>query len=195
MSSLIRPSLIALVLSLSAGQMLALASADDPLTEEAKALVREFANQLQSELKSALEANGPVQAIAVCKERAPAIAAELSESSGWEIGRTSLKVRNAALNSPDDWETRVLQTFEERRAAGEPVDRLSFAETIQGEEGRVFRFMKAIPTQELCLACHGDQISEPVLKALAEHYPQDQARGFKIGEIRGAFTLAKPLVE
>ncbi|WP_246237786.1 Tll0287-like domain-containing protein [Caldichromatium japonicum] len=175
--------------------MPALASADDPLIEEAKALIKEFAGQLQSELKSAIQANGPVQAIAVCKERAPAIAAELSESSGWEIGRTSLKVRNAALNSPDDWEIQVLQSFEERKAAGEPVEQLSFAEIIQGEDGGVFRLMKAIPTQDLCLACHGDHVSEPVLKALAEYYPQDQARGFKAGDIRGAFSLAKPLAE
>lgn len=195
MSSLSRPMLTAVALSLLSAQMPALASADDPLTEEAKGLIKEFASQLQSELKSAIEAHGPVKAIAVCKERAPAIAAELSESSGWEIGRTSLKVRNAALNTPDEWETKVLMEFEHRLAAGEPVDRLSYSEVVEGEDGQVFRFMKAIPTQELCLACHGDHVSEPVLKALAEHYPQDQARGFKVGDIRGAFSLAKPLGE
>lgn len=193
MNSIARPILTAAGLYLLTGPTPALASADDPMTEEAKQIVREFAGQLLSELNSAMESGGPIEAIAVCKERAPAIAAELGESSGWEVGRTSLKTRNTLLNTPDAWEMQVLESFDTRLADGQPIDTLAQAEVVEDERGRAFRFMKAIPTVELCLACHGEHIAEPVLEALDEHYPDDRARGFKVGDIRGAFTLSKPL--
>lgn len=195
MHSIARPILTAAGLCLLTSLTPVHASTDDPMTEDAKELITEFAGQLQSELKAAMENGGPIEAIAVCKERAPAIAAELSESSGWEVGRVSLKRRNATLGTPDAWETQVLESFETRLANGQPVDTLSQAEVVEDDQGRAFRFMKAIPTQQLCLACHGETISEPVAQALDAHYPDDRARGFKVGDIRGAFTLSKPLAE
>jgi hypothetical protein len=69
-----------------------------------------------------------VSAIQVCKERAPAIAQTLYAKSGWEVGRTSLRLRNPALNAPDAWEKQVLQSFEKRKAGGEDFKTMSFAE-------------------------------------------------------------------
>ncbi|MCK7579027.1 MAG: DUF3365 domain-containing protein [Chromatiales bacterium] len=193
MHAIARPILTTAGLCLLTSLTLVHASADDPMIEEAKGLAKEFAGQLQSELKAAIETGGPVEAISVCKTRAPAIAAELSESSGWEVGRVSLKTRNTTLGTPDAWEMQILESFETRLADGQPIDTLARAEVVEDERGRAFRFMKAIPTAELCLACHGEHIAEPVLQALDEHYPDDRARGFKVGDIRGAFTLSKPL--
>lgn len=186
------------ILILSAAVFLAVGSvqaeqAANPNAEEAKALIKEFATTLQGELQAAMKAGGPTKAIGVCKDRAPAIAATLSARSGWEVGRTSLKVRNQAMNLPDDWETGVLEAFEERKAAGEPVDTMAFAEVVEVEGGKQFRFMKAIPTGEVCLACHGSQITPEVAANLDAQYPGDQARGFSLGDIRGAFSLSKPL--
>ena len=53
--------------------------------------------------------------------------------------------------------------------------------------------MKAIPTAALCLSCHGENIPADVDAKLKELYPNDQARGFKEGQLRGAFTLAQPV--
>jgi hypothetical protein len=54
--------------------------------------------------------------------------------------------------------------------------------------------MKAIPTAEKpCLACHGKEIAPKVAARLAELYPEDAATGYSAGEIRGAFTLSRPL--
>jgi len=62
----------------------------------------------------AISSGDPVSAIQVCKERAPAIARTLSEKSGWEVGRRSLKLRNPALNVTDAWEKQVLLKFSSR---------------------------------------------------------------------------------
>ena len=160
--------------------------------DQAKALISDFTTRLQGELKSALKAGGPVTAVRVCKEEAPEIGASLSEQSGWQVGRTSLKTRNPD-NDPNAWEKQVLQQFEQRKAAGTPVAELSYAEVVEDNGDKTYRYMKAIPTGEVCLVCHGSDLSPELVETLDKAYPEDQARGFELGDIRGAFTLSKPL--
>jgi len=191
----------ALTLSASIAVLLAFANAaagpaaspaaPNPAAEEAKALIKEFAGTLKDELQAAIKAGGPISAIAVCKDRAPAIAADLATRSGWEVKRTSLKPRNLALDTPDAWERQVLNRFEERKTAGEAADTLAFGAVADDAGTKRFRFMKAIPTGEVCLACHGKDINPDVASALDAAYPQDQARGYALGDIRGAFSVSK----
>jgi cytochrome c553 len=112
--------------------------------------------------------------------------------SGWEVARTSLKPRNPN-NAPDKWETQVLMEFETRKSAGEDPSKLVYTEIVEENGHQVFRMMKAIPTAEVCTKCHGVELQEPVVEKLDELYPEDQARGYKVGDLRGAFTLKKPL--
>ncbi len=137
---------------------------------------------------------GPVEAIAVCRESAPAIAARISRERGWKVGRTSLRVRNPA-NAPDAWELEVLRRFEERAARGEKVGELEFGQICRDGERAEFRYMKALPTGDICLLCHGRDLAPEVVRRLDELYPRDQARGFARGEIRGAITIVQPLDE
>ena len=163
----------------------------DPRIDEARAIVKEFAGALQSELKAAMKADGPVKAVQVCHSRAPEIAAELSAKHGWQVGRTSLKRRNAG-NAPDDWEISAMQQFEQRKMAGEPAGQLEFAAPVSVDGQQQFRYMKAIPTQAICLTCHGGESVPPAVVAeIAKYYPDDMARGFSEGDLRGAFTLSK----
>ena len=51
--------------------------------------------------------------------------------------------------------------------------------------------MKAIPAGAVCLTCHGNDI-DPELKAQIDaFYPEDRATGFKLGALRGAFTISR----
>ena len=43
-----------------------------------------------------------------------------------------------------------------------------------------------------CLACHGETLAEPVAQAIDRLYPEDQARGYQPGDLRGAFTITWP---
>lgn len=156
----------------------------DPRVSESRLAVKSFGDQLVKELKNALEEGGPVKAIKVCNIEAPQIADALSDQHNLQIGRTSLKTRNPN-NKPDAWERTVLQQFEQRKQGGEDLATLEFYE--ETEKG--FRYMKAIPTKGLCLTCHGETLSEPVKATLTEYYPNDMATGFKVGDIRGAFTI------
>ena len=108
------------------------------------------------------------------------------------MGRTSLKLRNPA-NRLDPWERAVLEQFESRKTAGEAADKMEFSEVVDAEAVRTFRYMKAIPTGEICLKCHGTEIDSEVRSQLLRYYPGDRATGYVLGDIRGACNLSKPL--
>jgi len=153
--------------------------------------VQKFSATLKEALQEAVKSGGPVNGIAVCHNQAGQIATDLSQQLGMTVGRTSLKVRNST-NAADDWELAVLKQFDARKAQGEPADKLEFFEVTDHGGQKTFRYMKAIPTGALCLNCHGENLKPEVDAKLKELYPNDQARGFKEGDLRGAFTLAKP---
>ena len=158
---------------------------------KARAAVKGLGEGLKSQLMAAIKAGGPVSAIAVCKTVAPALAEQSSKDHGLEIGRTALRVRNPE-NVPVQWERKVLEDFVAKLAAGTDPATLEHFETVSQGDETVFRYMKAIPTAaKPCLTCHGSNL-DPALKAEIERlYPDDQATGFKAGELRGAFTVTK----
>lgn len=159
------------------------------LVNEASGLTARFVGTLLPTLQSALQAGGPLNAIDVCAIEAPKIAQQLSEESGWEVTRVSLKARNSSTAVPDTWETQVLNMFDQRQRAGESPATLNVAETVNGS----FRYMQAQPTAPLCLTCHGSEVSQEVLSAIRAKYPNDLAIGYLAGQIRGAISLRKPL--
>ncbi|MDR9437413.1 MAG: DUF3365 domain-containing protein [Thiohalophilus sp.] len=160
--------------------------------EQSREAVQQFFGQLKGELQAGMKAGGPVNAIEVCSEKAPAIARDVSKKQGLQIGRTSLKPRNAG-NAPDQWEEAVLREFEQRKAQGEHPKQMEKHEIVETDGQQRFRYMKAIPTGKLCLKCHGTDIDPAVSAKLEKLYPEDKATGFKQGDIRGAFTIIKDL--
>lgn len=169
-------------------------SSQQAFDRDAQAAIKELATSLKSSLMAAMNDGGPAEAVSVCNLIAPSLAAEISKKYGLEIGRTSLKVRNPA-NEADAWETDVLQRFETRLASGEAIQKLTFKEKVGSESGSQWRMMKAIPTDKVCLSCHGKKIAEPIQARIEAHYPDDLATGFKLGDIRGAFTVKRDIVD
>jgi len=159
---------------------------------ESRKLTMSYAKQLRGELVQAIKAGGPESAIPVCQSAAPAITEEMAAEKGWSVGRTALKLRNPA-NAPDAWERSVLLNFQDQIKQGADIAELEVYETATQDGKPVFRYMKAIPTQKPCLTCHGQNVSDSLRKTIAEFYPQDQAVGFSLGELRGAFTIVRPL--
>jgi hypothetical protein len=162
------------------------------LTTETRGAIKALAAELKGTLQSAVKTDGPVKAISVCYEKAPKLAQKVSTEKGMEVARTSLKVRNE-LNAPDTWELSVLEQFEQRKAKGEPVKTIEYSETTIHNGNKVFRYMKAIPADDVCLMCHGEKIADNLSAEINKLYPNDKATGFKKGDIRGAFTVVKVL--
>lgn len=180
-----------LVLAIAAAPVLA---NEDKMLTEARSVASGIPPKLLSVLEEEIKKGGPEGAIGVCREKAPAMAKAASEKSGWAIRRVSLKNRNPKA-VPDAWEEAVLKDFDKRTAAGEKPTSLEKGEVVMDGDRKMYRYMKALPTQDLCLQCHGtsDRISPAVQARLKELYPADKAVGYAPAEIRGAITLKKPL--
>lgn len=173
----------------AAGSVLA---ADEPPPspeQEARALAKQFVGRLKPQLKQAMDKGGPSAAVAVCAEAAPAIADSLSTESGWTVRRVSLQPRNASRAQPDEWEQAVLYDFNRRQAQGEAPGRIAFGEVVDGR----YRFMQAQGVEPLCLLCHGKGLSDDAQAALDKYYPDDQATGYSLDQVRGAISLSRGL--
>ena len=171
------------------------AQAQDDVAKRARAsreVVTAFGSRLLTALQDALKSSGPEAAIQVCNGEAPKIAADEGARTGWKVGRTALKVRNPN-NTPDAFERRVLEDFAARAAKGEPLAAMEHAETVSENGKPVFRYMKAIPTGDVCVTCHGGDVAPALAAKIRSLYPKDQATGFQVGQLRGAFTIKQPM--
>jgi len=166
-------------------------TAGDPASEP-RALSARLQHLLQQELFAAMKDGGPLKAIEVCRSKAPVLAADLSKESGWKVGRTALRVRNPA-NAPDAWEKKTLEEFGARLAKGEDPATVEKFEVVVLAGRKSFRYMKAIRTAEACLGCHGPALKPELAAKVKELYPDDRATGFAAGELRGAFTISRPM--
>lgn len=161
------------------------------LEQQALQKIPAFSKQLKQTLKSAVKQGGLGAGIHVCSQVANDIAQQHS-TQGWTIARTSLKYRNPE-NQPSAWLVKQLNTLERMKQQGVSNDKLFISELINHDSGKEFRLVKAIPTDKLCLNCHGSNVAKPVQKALSSLYPNDLATGYRFDDIRGAFVVTKQL--
>lgn len=164
----------------------------EALASQARGLAGNLMLSLQGELFAAMKDGGAVKALEVCRTRAPEIARETAAGTPWRISRTAAKVRNPE-SAPDAWESSRLEEFRARLAAGEEMATLEAFEVVESEGRPTFRYMKAIGTASPCLSCHGTALRADVAAKVNELYPEDEATGFTTGQLRGAFTLSRPL--
>lgn len=136
-----------------------------------------FKKSLKKALMAAL-AESPIGAIDVCADQAPLLASEASKD-GVRVGRSSVKRRNPA-NAPPPWLGPVmnqLSHMSQSSAVPKVVDLGS------GKRG----YAEAIWIDAPCLLCHGEAIAPEVAAKISARYPEDAARGFRVGDFRGVF--------
>ena len=169
------------VLVLLMGPGLAWGGDESALLSKSREITANYATQLQAALQESMANGGPVAAIDVCSKIAPQLASDLSRTSGAKVRRTSWRFRNPG-NAPSDWEAQALIHLE---ATGQQE---FFEMSADGSA----RYLKAIPTGPVCLACHGETLAPELQQQLQDAYPYDRATGFAVGDLRGAFSIAWP---
>lgn len=187
--------LLALASCTAEGPAPAAVADSSPSAVEARAgaAARDFSARLQTALKTQLESEGAVAAIAFCKHEAAKIAAQTGKAHGVALGRIPVpgKVRNPA-NALATWQAEGLTQLIRQQRQGMPVAELRWQQTQGLPEGIALRMMRGIEVQPACLSCHGQTLAEPVRTALAKHYPNDTATGFSAGDLRGALWVEVP---
>ena len=144
-------------------------------------LLAPFKKNLQQALKSGL-AEGPAEAIQVCRVQAPDIAEALSVN-GVRVGRSSHRLRNQD-NAAPDWVRPIMQAY-----LVDPSSRSPRAVELAGDRRG---YVEPIILQPLCLACHGAELAPDIRTMITELYPDDRATGFEAGDLRGVFWLEYP---
>ncbi len=145
------------------------------------ALLAPFKQDMKTALVAGLE-RGPVDAISVCSEQAPAIARSLSVD-GVAMGRSSHRLRNPD-NAAPDWVAKLIDAYlaaDEERAP----------RAVMLADGRV-GYVEAIEVAPPCVVCHGEALAPDIAAEIKEHYPQDRATGFTVGDFRGVFWVEFP---
>lgn len=135
---------------------------------------------LLGELGGALSDGDTAAAIEVCAQRAPSLAAEVSDAQGLSIGRTSWKLRNPD-NAPPSW------------AADAIAERAGTPRVFASDAGDL-GVLHPILVADTCLQCHGpeESLALSVKDTLTELYPEDAATGFAVGDLRGWFWVEVP---
>lgn len=154
----------------------------------------EAQNQLISTLQKAIAEKGVPEAIGFCNVEALPILQEVSSKHNVTIKRASIAYRNPA-DKPSEYEAAILDAYAynaENDIKNEPnIQKL--------ENGEVLLYTKAIQIpNSFCLSCHGEvgiDISEETLKEIQSLYPDDKAKGHKIGDLRGMWSIKIPKSE
>jgi hypothetical protein len=176
-----KAAIVASIITTGLGATAYGAEPDPKLLVRGAEIILPFKQQLKQALQQGMT-DGPDAAVDVCHLEAPAIAQSLT-TDDIRLGRSSHKLRNPA-NAPSDWMDQVINTYLDAPEAQQPVV-LSIA------DGR-FGYAEPITTQPLCLTCHGENIAPAIQAQITEFYPNDQATGFRVGELRGIFWAEFP---
>ena len=151
---------------------------DDPRRQVADEADQKLRQTLMGRVMGVAQQEGFAAAVDVCHDEAIPLTEEVGEEFGVEIGRVADRLRNPD-NVGHDW---VWEMIEE--ADGQA----HYAANDQ------FRAVKPIPLAEGCLNCHGqqDELAEGVAELLAERYPDDEATGYEVGDLRGWVWVEVP---
>jgi hypothetical protein len=110
------------------------------------------------------------------------------------LKRVTHKARNPA-GKANETELAVLKSFEGAVTASATTNPPPpFATNLV--TGQATFFAPIVIANELCLKCHGEpgqDISVANLAVIQKHYPQDEATGFQLGQLRGAWRIDFPL--
>lgn len=155
---------------------------------EARTAAAALGSDLMTMLTQELARGGPAAAIAVCADSAQ-VRTSRHQQAGIVVRRIGTRVRNPA-NTPDSLEAAVLAAFQAGLAAGRLPADTTVLESLAGGHTRL-RYLRPVRVQEPCLTCHGPAtgIPDSVRAILAQRYPNDQATGYALGELRGAVSV------
>ncbi len=145
--------------------------------DKAAASKAALGKKLVSTLTAKMKADGPVAAIELCNTQALPLTAEIAATQGVRIGRTSFKLRNPE-NAAPTW------------AAASVEAKVKDTQAFAGSDGSL-SVLYPITTQAKCLTCHASEgkVAAPLVSALHEKYPNDNAFGFIEGSLRGYFWV------
>jgi hypothetical protein len=159
--------------------------------QSGKAIAAETFSLLSSNLQSAIQSGGVSNALPFCSLAASPLTAGMAGKHGVSLRRVTHKPRNPAGRA-NATERAIVNQFAAALTGTNPPPPLVTNFTAS----TVTFFAPIVLNNELCLKCHGapgQDISPENVAVIQGLYPQDEATGFKLGDLRGAWRIDFPL--
>jgi len=163
----------------------------EPLTQEqmiqkGTEVSTTLVQKLGSELKTQMQAGGPIAALHFCSQNALSLTDQVAKESGTSIKRVSIQNRNP-VNAATSEEKAVLNQWQKMLKNSKTLPPY---ELTKLSNGHTVYYKPIIINAETCLKCHGDIAGDSSLgKAIKETYPEDRATGYKMGDLRGMVVV------
>ena len=142
---------------------------------------------LASKLKEVVQEEGIAEALKFCNVNAYPIVDSLEEVYNTQVKRASSRTRNPG-DKPNKMEGEIIEEYSRDLAEGNTP-----GVKIILDDDKAHYFKPIILSAELCLKCHG-QVGSDVLdenyKIIKELYPDDNATGHKLGDLRGIWSIS-----
>ena len=168
------------------------ASEEKAALEKGASLAEASFKALSARLQHAMKEGGPAHAVDFCSLNALSIMDSLSTTHGAHVRRTSDRVR-APHDKPDAEETRYMETMLEEWKAGATAADLSARAVVHGDS--ISYYQPIFINSPTCLKCHGTPdtgLDASALAVINERYPNDQATGYELGDLRGMWSIRWP---
>lgn len=146
-------------------------------------------NALSARLQQAMKEGGPAHAVDFCSLNALPIVDSLSSTYGAHIRRTSDRVR-APHDKPDAEEARIMDAMLAEWEAGGRTPNVPARAIAHGDS--IAFYAPIYISSPACLKCHGDpdgSMDASALSMINERYPDDQAKGYGPGDLRGLWSI------
>lgn len=112
---------------------------------------------------------------------------QLGQEKGWQVKQIAAKYRNPD-HAPDSLQaSNALAKFQE------DPDLMGFWQQGSLGDQPGTRYYRRITIEQGCLGCHGARTQRP--QFVKEHYPQDLAYDFQVGDLRGMYAVFIPDVQ
>ena len=155
--------------------------------EQGQSIVKESFKALSGQLASAMNQGGVQNAVSYCNIQANPIMDSLSQAHGVTVSRVSLRPRNPGSISSAE-EAEILKDYLRLQSEGKELH--PFVETYSG--GKVTFYAPITIISPLCLKCHGTvggDIAQQDYELIRSLYPEDEATGYTLGELRGMWIV------
>jgi hypothetical protein len=160
------------------------------LKQRAGTIAKEAFSELSSNLLAAITRSGLNEALPYCSDKAIPITKAVATRNGVRLNRVTHEARNPA-NKATDTELAVIRQFQAEFVAKQ----LPAATVLTNANQAAAVYVPIVISNPLCLMCHGKpgtEVSAELQSTIHRLYPDDQATGFALGDLRGEWRVDFP---
>ena len=156
---------------------------------EGQSITADAFQTLSSNLMGAMQEGGFEYALQFCKVEALPLTDSLSTHYGVDLRRATHRPRNP-INRADSLEMETIRHY-----IAQINNQEQPAPVVHRSDDQLIYHAPIVINNGMCLNCHGDtgsEIQQERLEMIRNLYPNDEATGFDMGDLRGIWSIEFP---